>query len=484
MVKSEFSIDDSVREAVKVVPSERQINWQKMEFYGFVHFGINTFTDREWGLGTEDPKLFNPTELDADQWVRVFKSAGMRGLILTCKHHDGFCLWPSKYTDYSVASSDWRGGRGDVVREVSDACRRGGIKFGIYLSPWDRHEKTYGDSDAYNRFYLNQLRELLTSYGEIFCVWLDGACGEGPNGKRQVYDWEAYYRLIRELQPGAVISVCGPDVRWVGNEAGHCRESEWSVVPAVLTRAEWTQERSQKEDDREFARRINTQDADLGSREAIRGIRELVWYPAEVNTSIRPGWFYHPSEDDKVRTVDELLSTYYGSVGGNACFLLNVPPDRRGLIHERDAAVLEQLGQILRATFAENLASQAKVYASDTLDEGHKVENVLDGDMDTYWRPSDGNESPVIEIDLLRPVTFDRIVLCEHIRSSQRIERFTVYYKNDGDWVECYRGTVVGYKRICCIERVEARYLRIEINESRFYPTLSEIGVYLERREF
>lgn len=475
-------MDDSIRAAVNVVPSERQINWQRTEFYGFIHFGINTFTDREWGTGKEDPKLFNPTELDADQWVRTFKAAGMRGLILTCKHHDGFCLWPSKYTDYSVAASDWRGGKGDLVREVSDACRRGGIKFGIYLSPWDRHERTYGDSEAYNRFYLAQLKELLTSYGEIFSVWLDGACGEGPDGRKQVYDWDAYHRLVRELQPGAVISVCGPDVRWCGNEAGHCRESEWSVVPAVLRKAELTQEKSQKVDDGTFARRINTEDADLGSREAIRGVKELAWYPAEVNTSIRPGWFYHPAEDDQVRTVDELLKIYYGSVGGNACLLLNVPPDRRGLIHERDAAVLEELGRVIRDTFAENLADNAKAWAFDTLDFNHRVENILDGNPDTYWRPSEGNETCSIEIDLVRPVVFDRVVLCEHIRSGQRIESFSVDYWTDDGWVECYRGTVVGYKRICCFERVKAQRLRIRITGSRYYPTLSEVGVYLERR--
>lgn len=471
-------MDNTICAAVKVVPSERQLRWQQTEFYGFVHFGINTFTDREWGSGTDDPTLFYPTQLDADQWVRTFKAAGMRGLILTCKHHDGFCLWPSALTDYSVASTNWRDGMGDVVREVSDACRRGGVKFGIYLSPWDRHERTYGDSDAYNRFFLGQLRELLTGYGELFSVWFDGACGEGPNGKRQVYDWDAYYRLIRELQPGAVISVCGPDVRWCGNEAGHCRTSEWSVVPAALTMAERTQEKSQEVDDGEFSRRVNTQDADLGSREAICGVRELAWYPAEVDTSIRPGWFYHASQDDQVRTVDELLRIYYSSVGGNACLLLNVPPDRRGLIHERDVEVLEALGSVLRRTFANNLASGARVTASDTLDPDHCIQNIVDGDPDTYWCPSSLNERPVIEFDLLESTVFDRIVLCEHIRSSQRIESFSISYRSGADWVPCYSGTVVGYKRICCLERVEAQHIRIEITASRCYPTLSEVGVY------
>ena len=319
-----------IKAVAEIRPTERQLQWQQLEFYGFIHFGINTFTDREWGLGNESPSLFNPTELDAEQWVRAFKSAGMRGLILTCKHHDGFCLWPSKYTDYSVKSSPWRDGRGDLVKEVSDACRKYGLKFGIYLSPWDRHEPSYGDSDRYNEFYLNQLEELLTNYGEIFAVWLDGACGEGPNGKRQVYDWDAYYDLVRRLQPNAVISVCGPDVRWCGNEAGQTRPEEWSVVPAALQDAERVQEKSQKVDDGQFGKEIRSQDLDLGSREAIRGVKDLVWYPAEVNTSIRPGWFYHESEDDKVKSLAELLDIYFNSVGGNAAFLLNVPPDNGG----------------------------------------------------------------------------------------------------------------------------------------------------------
>lgn len=347
----EVLMDDFIIKAAGVLPSERQYAWQQMEFYAFIHFTVNTFTDREWGYGDENPAIFNPSALNADQWAETCRAAGMKGLILTCKHHDGFCLWPSRFTGHSVKNSPWKDGKGDVVREVSAACRRAGLKFGIYISPWDRHEKTYGDSDVYNRFFMNQLRELLTGYGEIFCVWFDGACGEGPNGKKQVYDWDGYYKLIRELQPEAVISVCGPDVRWCGNEAGHCRKSEWSVVPAQLQNAEKTAEKSQKADDREFSKLINSMDEDLGSREAIKNATELIWYPAEVNTSIRPGWFYHTAEDDKVKTAAELLKVYYNSVGGNTCFLLNIPPDRRGLIHENDVSVLKSLGYLLNQAF-------------------------------------------------------------------------------------------------------------------------------------
>lgn len=483
-MNSSINTPDWVKAAAKIVPSERQFRWQKMEFYAFVHFTVNTFTDREWGLGNESPTIFNPTDLDARQWVDVCKSAGMTGLILTCKHHDGFCLWPSKYTDHTVAASPWRNGSGDLVKEVADACREGGLKFGIYLSPWDRHERSYGDSDVYNEFFKNQLRELLTNYGEIFCVWFDGACGEGPNGKKQVYDWDAYYALIRELQPQAVISVCGPDVRWCGNEAGHTRPSEWSVVPAYLQDNEKIQEKSQQVDDGTFAARIDTQDSDLGSRDVIREHHDLIWYPAEVNTSIRPGWFYHASEDDRVKSVDELLRIYYGSVGGNANFLLNLPPDTRGLIHETDAERLKQLGDRLRSTFRENLAPQGRVQASETADDLHKAEAVLHDDLDTFWRPRDGTEQAWLEIDFREGITFDHVVLMEHIRSGQRIERFALQARrNEGEaWTEFFNGTVVGYKRICRFEPRTARSLRLVIDESRWYPTLSKIGIYLSEQ--
>ncbi|WP_274365094.1 alpha-L-fucosidase [Paenibacillus thermotolerans] len=469
---------ESIKAAAQVTPSQRQIEWQELEFYAFIHFTVNTFTDMEWGLGSEDPRIFNPTEFDADQWVDAVKSAGMKGLILTCKHHDGFCLWPSRYTEHSVKSSPWKEGKGDIVREVADACRRGGIKFGIYVSPWDRHEQTYGDSPVYNEFFKNQLTELLTEYGDIFCVWFDGACGEGPNGKRQAYDWDGYYELIRKLQPNAVISVCGPDVRWCGNEAGHTRKSEWSVVPASLRDNEKISEQSQKADDGEFAKRINSGDSDLGSRERILGARELVWYPAEVNTSIRPGWFYHPSEDDKVKPLEQLLNIYYGSVGGNASFLLNLPPDRRGLIHENDVERLKQLGDVLRNTFGTNLSEDATARAAEEAADGHGANAVLDGNRETFWRPKDETEQASIEVELTEAQTFNRVVLMEHIRSGQRIESFVLECKSDGEWKKIYEGTVVGYKRICCFEDVTAKALRLTVAESRWFPTLSAFGVY------
>lgn len=464
--------------AAKIRPTERQLLWQQMEFYAFIHFTMNTYTGREWGLGNEDPAIFNPDEFNADQWVEVCKSAGMKGLILTCKHHDGFCLWPSIYTEHSVTSAPWKSGIGDMVKDVAEACRRGGIKFGVYLSPWDRHEQTYG-SDEYNKYVTNQLRELLTNYGEVFCVWFDGACGEGPNGNRQVYDWDAYYKVIRELQPNAVINVCGPDVRWCGNEAGHCRESEWSVVPAYLQDTEKIQENSQQIDDGLFSKLINTRDSDLGSREAIKNVKDLIWYPAEVNTSIRPGWFYHDYEDDKIKSLDELLKIYYGSVGGNGTFLLNLPPDKRGLIHECDAARMKEFGEVIQKMFHDNLAIAAEAIASETMDENHIVQNIFDENISTYWCPKEGTESCDINIDLRDAMEFDRVVLKEHIKNGQRVEKFILEYLDGDEWKSFYSGTIIGYKHICCFDKVKARYIRFLINNSRWCPEISNMGVYL-----
>lgn len=469
---------DYIEEIAQIVPTERQLRWQQLEFYSFIHFTVNTFTDKEWGNGEEEPNIFNPTEFNADQWVEVCKSAGMKGLILTCKHHDGFCLWPSKYTEHSVKNSPWKKGKGDMVKEVSEACKRGAIKFGVYLSPWDRHEGTYGDSDLYNEYFKNQLTELLSHYGDIFTVWFDGACGEGPNGKVQVYDWDGYYEIIRRLQPDAVISVCGPDVRWCGNEAGHCRKSEWSVVSSKLLDVEKIKEKSQKVDDGEFSKKINSGDEDLGSRKVIQGAEKLIWYPAEVNTSIRPGWFYHSSEDNKLKSIDELLKIYYGSVGGNATFLLNIPPDKRGLIHENDASLMKEFGDIIRGIFSENLILGAKVECSETMDKEHEISNILNSNRNSFWCTKEGTEKAVINIDLKDKKTFDRIVLMEYIEIGQRVEEFILEYKDAESWKEFYRGTTIGYKRICCFEEVKAKHIRLIISNSRWYPTICNMGIY------
>ncbi|MFE7835702.1 alpha-L-fucosidase [Streptomyces sp. NPDC057474] len=439
----------------EVRPSERQLAWQAMEFYGFIHFGMNTMTDREWGEGHDDPALFDPAGLDADQWVASLKSAGMTGVILTCKHHDGFCLWPSDVTAYSVASSPWRDGGGDVVAEVAEAARRHGLRFGIYLSPWDRTEASYGSGTAYDDFYVAQLTELLTRYGPVFSVWLDGANGEGPNGKRQFYDWERYYAVVRELQPDAVISVCGPDVRWCGNEAGETRPDEWSVVPRALQDAERTADRSQQTDDGTFARLVRSDDRDLGSRTALAGHEDdLVWYPAEVNTSIRPGWFHHPSEDAEVRSVDELFTIYLRSVGGNSCFLLNVPPAKDGLVRDADVAVLGQLGRRIEDFRAR------RIEATTTF---------------SSRAPGDSGPLTTVTLTFARPHLVEAVVMGEDIRQGQRIEHVVVRGHRDGRWTTLAEANAVGCQRILTFPSTEVEAVRAEVTRSRDTPVIARV---------
>ncbi len=458
------SVKDIVSKAAHVAPTARQLAWQKLEFQAFVHFGMNTFTDREWGEGKEDPELFNPSAFDADQWLKSFKAAGMKCVILTAKHHDGFCLWPTEYTEHSVKNSPWKDGQGDVVMEVAEACRRSGLKFGVYLSPWDKHEQSYGDSPKYNEFFRNQLTELLTNYGQISEVWFDGACGEGPNGKRQVYDWPSYYALIRKLQPGAVISIKGPDVRWCGNEAGKTRESEWSVIPLNVhpEKYEWPD---------------LTQD-DLGSQEKIKDASYLIWYPAQTNTSIRPGWFYHSSQDNQVKSLKHLLEIYFRSVGGNTQFLLNIPPDRRGLIHDNDVARLKELGDVLRRTFSKNLAQGAKASASSVKANNHDAGRAADGNPETYWTADDWNEKPIIEFNLGEEKTFNCAVLQEYIKAGQRVEEFSLESWDGYAWNEIARSTTIGYKRILLFSDVKAQRVRVCFIKTRLNPTLSEFGLY------
>lgn len=472
------STQDLDRRLVAVVPSERQLAFQQTEFYAFVHFTVNTFTDKEWGDGTEDPGIFNPVKLDAGQWVSAVKDAGMRGLILTCKHHDGFCLWPSKYTKHTVEYSPF--GR-DIVREVSEACREQGIKFGVYLSPWDRNCKLYGRGKEYDDYFVSQLTELLTGYGEVFSVWFDGACGEGENGKKQYYDWERYYRTIRELQPGACINVCGPDIRWCGNEAGHTRVAEWSVVPERTRDTEKIAEESQKEDNTEFRqRKISAWDADLGSREILKNEQNLVWYPAEVNTSIRPGWFWHESENDKVRSLEDLMHVYYNSVGGNATFLLNIPPTREGLFHENDVKRLHEIGEYLRKAFAVNLLERAEVTACDRQGQEKAIRNlVLQDDYEAWYQGEAGKPTATISVEWKEPVTIGHVVLKENIRLSQRVESFQVQARIDGTFQKVFEGTVIGYQRILpFLQPLRTDGLRVDITDSRMEPTIAFLGIY------
>lgn len=465
------------RRLIQVVPTDRQLALQRMEMYAFVHFTVNTFTDREWGDGAESPAIFNPEKLDAKQWVYALCAAGMRGLILTCKHHDGFCLWPSRHTDHTVAASPYMGGKGDVVREVAEACRAAGIRFGVYLSPWDRHSPLYGQGKPYDDYFCAQLTELLTEYGDVCSVWFDGACGEGPNGKKQYYDWQRYYDTIRALQPEACIHVCGPDIRWCGNEAGDTREAEWSVVPRRTMDTEKVASLSQQADDTEFRQRtIHAQDRDLGSRAVLAGEQELVWYPAEVNTSIRPGWFWHAQEDDKVRPLEELIHIYEHSVGGNATFLLNIPPTNEGLFHENDVARLHEFGAYLADAYGRDLLPEAALTADEAL-PGCEASHLLT-DGEAYYMPAAEGTPVQITAQWPAPVTFRRIVLQEQLHLSQRVEAFAVDVRVDGVWREVAAASIIGWKKILTLPAATADGLRIRITDVRVAPALRRMQVF------
>jgi alpha-L-fucosidase len=453
----------NIGKLISIRPSENQIAWQALGFTAFLHYGINTFTNREWGDGKECPSQYNPTNLDTDQWCAVMRDAGIKACIITAKHHDGFCLFDTAYTKHSIMYSPKPV---DVVAALSKSCEKYGLKLGIYLSPWDRHEFTYGSGKAYDDFFCAQLEELTTNYGPLYSLWFDGACGEGPNGKTQIYDWQRYYGIIRKNQPNAVIAVCGPDVRWIGNEAGHTRPSEWSVVPTRLRTAESTAKLSQQNDDAAFRERpISSQNYDLGSREFLADEKDLCWYPAEVNVSIRPGWFYHAEENNKVRDVENLLDIYEKSVGGNALLLLNIPPDTTGQINSADAARLKELGERVKKIYRHNILENAKV----------DCENILRDD-ESFWMG--GAEQDEITITLPAPKKITRVVLCEQIRQSQRVEEFEILAESKGEWRALYRGTTVGFKKICVFEACTVEKLRIAITQSRVAPTLRFVGTY------
>lgn len=450
------------------VPSERQLAWHEMEFYAFVHFNMNTFTDKEWGFGDESPELFNPTELNCKQWARVCKEAGMKGIILTAKHHDGFCLWPSQYTEHSVKNSPWKDGKGDVVRELADACKEYGLKMGIYLSPWDRNHADYGKPE-YITYYRNQLRELLTNYGDLFEVWFDGANGGtgyygGANENRKIdrktyYDWDNTYSIIRELQPQAVIfSDAGPDVRWVGNEQGWANPTNWCLL-----------------------RRKEVYPG-YGRYKELRSGHEdgTNWVPAECDVSIRPGWYYHPVQDNQVKSLTHLLNIYYQSVGRNASFLLNFPVDPRGLIHENDVKQVLKLAETIGKDFANDLARGKKVQASQTRGNSRKFSpcNVNDGKKDTYWTTDDRATTANLVIDLGKPTSINRFLVQEYIPLGQRVQQFTVEAFLNDSWQEIASETTIGYKRILRFTTVETNKIRFNITQSKACPVVSNIELY------
>lgn len=422
--------------AAGALPTPQQLAWQRQETALFVHFGVNTFTNREWGDGTEDPRIFNPTRLDARQWARAAKAGGFRTMILTAKHHDGFCLWPSALTDHSVKSSPWRGGKGDVVREFVDAARAEGLGAGLYLSPWDRHEPRYGDSPRYNDYYVAQLTELLTGYGPLVEVWFDGANGEGPNGKKQTYDWPRIHQTVRRLQPNALIfSDAGPDIRWIGNEKGTAGDPNWCAVdPATVPQPGVSGP----------AVSASLQHGDPHG---------TVWRPGEADVSIRPGWFWHPEQDEKVRTADNLMELYFSSVGRNANLLLNVPPTTEGLFHETDVARLAEFGRRHVALFARDLAAGARAAAG--------------GDGLAAWT----------ELTLRRPATFDVIRLEEEIAGGQAIERYRLLASDGGAWREVAAGSTIGHARLQRVPPTVASRVRLEV-QGIARPRIGAVRLY------
>ena len=443
------------------LPTPAQVKWQQMETNMFCHFGPNTFTGAEWGDGAEPEDIFNPSGLDCLQWASTAAAAGFKGIIITAKHHDGFCLWPNPVSTHTVAQSKWMDGKGDVLRSLSDACREQGLGFGIYISPWDRHDSRYGTPE-YNDVFRRTLESALTGYGPVFEQWLDGACGEGPSGKRQVYDWELFDSEILSHQPDAIIfSDVGPGCRWVGNERGIAGETSWSRLDADV-----------------FTPGAGAPHPDTLAAGNVYGDK---WIPSETDVSIRPGWFYRESEDLKVKSLRELLDIYYSSVGRNSLLLLNVPPDSRGRIHEADSVRLMELRSALDSIFKTDLAQGARAKASQTRRGRHfSPKHLFDCDFDTYWAAPDGVTEASIEIDLPSERKFNRLVIQEYIPLGQRVASFKAEALSGGEWTEIASGTTIGYKRILKVPDTLTGKIRIRITRSLAPPVISSVGLYMD----
>ncbi|MDR0750080.1 MAG: alpha-L-fucosidase [Tannerellaceae bacterium] len=448
--------------AYGVTPTASQLEWQKMEYYMFAHFGPNTFTDVEWGDGKEDPKVFNPAALDCRQWAKTAKDAGMEAIIITAKHHDGFCLWPSQYSTHTVRESLWKEGKGDVLRELSDACKEYGLKFGVYLSPWDQNHPSYG-TPAYNQLFANTLTEVLTGYGYVFEQWFDGANGDAHKGKRQEYDWDLFHNTVYAHQPHAVIfSDVGPGCRWMGNEKGVAGETNWSRLNIE-----------------HFEPGLGAPPIDTLRKGNVYG---EAWVPAETDVSIRPGWFYSPRTDDKVKTVTQLMDIYYTSIGRNSNLLLNVPPSREGRIHPADSARLMEFKRARDKSFENNLMQEASLQATNTRGNlpAYTATNLLNSDYDSYWATNDGVSSASIEITLKQTETFNRFLVQEYIPLGQRVARFALEAWDEpaAQWTMLAQGTTIGYKRLLRFPRTTAQKLRLTIQESLACPVLNTIGLY------
>lgn len=439
--------DEEVARYISVVPNENQLRLQDKAFYGFFHFGMNTANDREWGNATENAKDFDILKVKPEQWVKAAKAAGMTGVILTCKHHDGFCLWDTKMTDFNVMNTKLHM---DIVKAVSDACYVNDMEFGVYLSPWDMHEECYGQPE-YNDYFVAQLTELCSNYGELFEVWFDGA--KGANAKSFTYDWKRYYDTIHKLQPKANIAVCGEDIRWVGNEAGSARKNEYSVVPASLRECESTEKNSQSsEGDASRLQKVDTMDEDLGSRKILEKNAYLAWYPAEVDVSIRKGWFYHKKDDRTVKSARRLFNIYLKSVGNNCTLLLNVPPTDKGVICQKDVSVLKKLGSKIADITAKPVIEQS--FGELKQDQGY------------------------LEFNFAHPTKLRYFVVQEDIAHSQRVEKFDLYLKKpNGKYKKAYAGTIIGARKIVKLKGTYTGALFV-VRQSRSTPYIKSVGFY------
>lgn len=456
-------------EPILPVPEPKQVEWQQMETYAFIHFGLNTFNDREWGYGDTDPKTFNPTNLDCEQWAQTLVKAGMKGVILTAKHHDGFCLWPFEGTDYSVKNSPWKNGQGNVVKELSEACKKYGLKFAVYLSPWDRHQANYGTPEYLPYFYA-QLHDLLTNYGPVFEVWFDGANGgDGWYGgakdirtidRKNYYNYPRIYEMLDSIQPQAIIfSDGGPGCRWVGNEKGFAGATNWSFLRKGEVHPGY---------DKSYELQYGHPDGNQ-------------WVPAECDVSIRPGWFYHPEEDDRVKSPDQLVDLYYRSVGHNATLLLNFPVDRKGLIHPVDSANAVRFHEMIQQQLKTNLVAGMTPKVSNERGGDFVASALTDDNFDTYWATEDGVTTADIEFSFDTPTRMNRMMLQEYIPLGQRVKAFVVEYLDKNTWLPVKLNeetTTIGYKRLLRFETVETKGIRIRITDARGPLCLSNVGVY------
>lgn len=447
--------NELLKRANSVVPSKKQLEFCDLDFIALIHYGMNTYTNSEKGTGREPAKYFNPPELNVAQWVKTVKTAGMKALVLTCKYTEGFCLWPSEYTDYSVKSSPWLDGEGDLVKLVSDECRKEGLKFGVYVSPYDMHEETFG-TEKYNTFFVNQLKELLTNYGDLCCVWL-------PRDRESNfhYDWASYYQTIRKLQPEAVIIDCGPDIRWVGNSGAFARKEEWNVVPYNLLNNAPVQ---------------RLVEPDLGSRKVIKKAEELVYFPPITLASLRKSWFYHQEEGTNLKMLSNILDIYFRSVGNNGMFALSIPPSHLGIIDPADVDSLLTVGIQLSLEFKENFAAEGKFTASSERDDLHSAR--MAGGERSYWASKETDDDITLTLDMGKVNFINKVVLSENIATGQQIEKFNLYYFFDEKWRKIYSGKTIGRKKICNLPPMNARRIKLEIKKTRGFATIKSFEVF------